>query len=141
MIACCGNEISKNEGTASLQRLRNKKLDNVKLKLNNFDIEYNLSYGRWISNLNNFEVDNPEENNLMEKLKDLKKEEENLENENIQLDKEYKSKLAEILIATKVHCQTKSDIQDLFDELGVAHQDFEIIKQYQNKLKKEHLKD
>ena len=131
MIACCGTSVSKNEGQASLERLRKNNGHDINLKLNEFNMQYDSKNGMWKSNLHHFEIDDPNEPEMKEKYNIIQKENEDLDTELINLEKEYQSKLAELLIATKVHCQVKSELQDLFDELEVAHQDFDIIKQYQ----------
>lgn len=89
--------------------------------------------------------DSEEESKLLAKLEKIRAKEAELDKEIEEMEKEKDINLAEVLILAKVvslninfqQCQTKADVQTLFDEMGVSHDNKEIIYKYQEILRKE----
>lgn len=51
------------------------------------------------------------------------------------MQNQYQTLVSELLIITKVHCQTKTELQMLFDEIGVSHDNQDIIQKYREEAK------
>lgn len=54
-------------------------------------------------------------------IQKLKEESQYLTNEIEIQEKEYLARIAKLLIMAQVHCEVKSEINYIFDELGVSH--------------------
>lgn len=81
--------------------------------------------------MNECQVESKEDIELNNKYQQLLQKDKELKSEVEDLERNYQSKVSDLLILTKIHCQTKADIQNLFDELGLSHVDTEKIKKYQ----------
>lgn len=82
--------------------------------------------------MNECQVESKEDIELNNKYLQLLQKEKELNSEIDDLERNYQSKVSDLLILTKIHCQTKADIQNLFDELGLSHDDKEKIEKYKN---------
>ncbi len=62
----------------------------------------------------------------------MKEESLELDNELELLEKEYLAKMAKLLIMAQVHCEIKTDINYVFDDLGLS-EDIEEVANVNNK--------
>ena len=118
-MICCGSSVKSEIGEKALTQLKDN--DSLKLSINLSGYNLNLDQGEWKTNLNNAPLHDDNSKKSEEKLNELKKEDSILDQQLIEKEKQLKLLVTEFLIMTKAHCQIKSDIQALFDEVGVAH--------------------
>ena len=101
-MACCKGGIQTNDGKAVLDKLRNYENLKLNIDLNDYKISFNQAKGEWESNLHTFEIENPDEDIIKSKLEVLINDESNIDNEILELEKEYQANMAQLLIITKV---------------------------------------
>ena len=101
-MACCKAGIQTNDGKAVLEKLRNYENLKLNIDLNEYKISFNQAKGEWESNLHTFEIENLNEEIIKSKLLVLIKDESNIDNEILELEKEYQANMAQLLIITKV---------------------------------------
>ncbi len=73
-----------------------------------------------VGNLNEIAVVDPQLDKKKELVQKMKEESSDLDHELENLEKDYLAKVAKLLIMAQVHSEVKSDINHVFDDLGIA---------------------
>mmetsp|Transcript_8793 Transcript_8793/g.9148 ORF Transcript_8793/g.9148 Transcript_8793/m.9148 type:complete len:136 (+) Transcript_8793:3-410(+) len=128
---CCGGGTKIESQAKSMEEIKNTKSLGLKININDYSLSFDPLNAEWNTNFSNNLVESNKEKEAMQRIKKLADEEEAQRKQIEEVEKLFQSKVSEILIVTKVHCQTKTDIQELFDEIGVSHGDIEKIKEFQ----------
>lgn len=118
----CGAQKNKVENSQKLfEEIRDIKSLKLDIKLNDFKLNFDENYGDWRTNLNEKPICDEGVEKKRENIKLLKEQSKELDLEFEKLEQEYLAKISKLLIMAQIHCEIKTDINYLFDEMGVSH--------------------